>query len=147
MRAPILILILVVVALIIAIQTGFLDITQTRSAEVPQVSTNGASVTAEGGQTPAFDVETGSVAVGSNPRNVTVQVPTVEVRPPAVRRALDLAAIAAEAGEVPVGAVITCEGEIVAEARNAMRGQLDPTAHAEMVAIRHAATRLGRPRL
>lgn len=67
--------------------------------------------------------------------------------PPPMRRALDLAAIAAEAGEVPVGAVITCEGEIVAEARNAMRGQLDPTAHAEMVAIRHAATRLGRPRL
>lgn len=67
--------------------------------------------------------------------------------PPPMRRALDLAAIAAEAGEVPVGAVITCDGEIVAEARNAMRGQLDPTAHAEMVAIRHAATRLGRPRL
>lgn len=67
--------------------------------------------------------------------------------PPPMRRALDLAAIAAEAGEVPVGAVVTCEGEIIAEARNAMRGQLDPTAHAEMVAIRHAATRLGRPRL
>lgn len=83
MRAAILILIVAVVALIIAIQTGFLDITQTRSAEVPQVSTNGASVTAEGGQTPAFDVETGTVAVGSDPRNVTVQVPTVEVRPPA----------------------------------------------------------------
>ena len=67
--------------------------------------------------------------------------------PPPMRRALDLAAVAAEAGEVPVGAVITCDGEIVAEARNAMRGQLDPTAHAEMVAIRHAATRLGRSRL
>jgi tRNA(Arg) A34 adenosine deaminase TadA len=64
-----------------------------------------------------------------------------------MRRALDLAAVAAESGEVPVGAVITFEGEIVAEARNAMRGQLDPTAHAEMVAIRHAATRLGRDRL
>ena len=67
--------------------------------------------------------------------------------PAAMRRALDLAAVAAEAGEVPVGAVITLEGEIVAEARNAMRGSLDPTAHAEMVAIRHAATRLGRARL
>jgi tRNA(Arg) A34 adenosine deaminase TadA len=64
-----------------------------------------------------------------------------------MRRALDLAAIAAEAGEVPVGAVITRDGEIVAEARNAMRGQLDPTAHAEIVAIRHAATRLGTSRL
>ena len=60
-----------------------------------------------------------------------------------MRRALDLAAVAAAAGEVPVGAVITLDGEIIAEARNAMRGTLDPTAHAEMVAIRHAATRLG----
>jgi tRNA(Arg) A34 adenosine deaminase TadA len=64
-----------------------------------------------------------------------------------MRRALDLAAVAAETGEVPVGAVITLDGEIIAEARNAMRGNLDPTAHAEMVAIRHAATRLGRSRL
>ena len=64
-----------------------------------------------------------------------------------MRRALDLAAVAAEAGEVPVGAVVTLGDEIVAEARNSMRGNLDPTAHAEMVAIRHAATRLGRPRL
>ena len=59
-----------------------------------------------------------------------------------MRRALDLAAVAAEAGEVPVGAVITKGEEIVAEARNAMRGNLDPTAHAEMVAIRHAADAL-----
>ncbi len=67
--------------------------------------------------------------------------------PPPMRRALDLAAIAAEAGEVPVGAVITRGGEIIAEARNATRGQVDPTAHAEMVAIRLAATRLDSPRL
>ncbi len=67
--------------------------------------------------------------------------------PEPMRRALDLAAVAAEAGEVPVGAVITLGGEIIAESRNAMRGTLDPTAHAEMVAIRHAATRLGTARL
>jgi tRNA(adenine34) deaminase len=67
--------------------------------------------------------------------------------PPPMRRALDLAAVAAEAGEVPVGAVVTLGDEIIAEARNSMRGNLDPTAHAEMVAIRHAATRLGRARL
>ncbi len=67
--------------------------------------------------------------------------------PPPMRRALDLAAIAAAAGEVPVGAVVTCQGEIIAEAGNAMRGQLDPTAHAEMVAIRQAAARLGTSRL
>ena len=64
-----------------------------------------------------------------------------------MRRALDLAREAAEAGEVPVGAVVTKGDEILAEARNAMRGGLDPTAHAEIVAIREAAARLGQPRL
>ena len=67
--------------------------------------------------------------------------------PPAMRRALDLAAEAARAGEVPVGAVVTLDGQAVAEARNAMRGSNDPTAHAEMVAIRAAAQALGRARL
>ena len=64
-----------------------------------------------------------------------------------MRRALDLAAEAAAAGEVPVGAVVTRGDEIVAEARNAMRGSSDPTAHAEMVAIRAAAEKLGTSRL
>lgn len=64
-----------------------------------------------------------------------------------MRRALDLAGEAAAAGEVPVGAVVTLGEEIVAEARNAMRGAIDPTAHAEMLAIRAAAERLGSPRL
>ena len=67
--------------------------------------------------------------------------------PPPMRRALDLAAEAAEAGEVPVGAVVTLGDEIIAEARNAMRGSADPTAHAEMVAIRAAAEQLGSSRL
>ena len=67
--------------------------------------------------------------------------------PPPMRRALELAAEAAAAGEVPVGAVVTCGEEIVAEARNAMRGATDPTAHAEMAAIRAAAARLGASRL
>jgi tRNA(Arg) A34 adenosine deaminase TadA len=64
-----------------------------------------------------------------------------------MRRALDLAAEAATAGEVPVGAVVTLGEEIVAETRNAMRGSSDPTAHAEMEAIRAAAAKLGAPRL
>jgi tRNA(Arg) A34 adenosine deaminase TadA len=64
-----------------------------------------------------------------------------------MRRALDLAAEAAAAGEVPVGAVVTFGDEVIAESRNAMRGSLDPTAHAEMVAIRTAAERLGISRL
>ncbi len=46
-----------------------------------------------------------------------------------------------------MGAVVTRGGEIVSEARNAMRGSLDPTAHAEMVAIRAAAVAIGEPRL
>jgi tRNA(adenine34) deaminase len=64
-----------------------------------------------------------------------------------MRRALELAAEAATAGEVPVGAVVTRDGVIIAEARNAMRGSLDPTAHAEMVAIRAAAAAIDQPRL
>jgi len=67
--------------------------------------------------------------------------------PPPMRRALDLAREAAEAGEVPVGAVVTLGEEIVAERRNAMRGSSDPTAHAEMEAIRAAAAKLGASRL
>ena len=50
-------------------------------------------------------------------------------------------------GEVPVGAVVTLGDRIVAESRNAMRGTSDPTAHAEMVAIRRAAESLGTSRL
>lgn len=67
--------------------------------------------------------------------------------PPPMRRALDLAREAAAAGEVPIGAVVTRGDETVAEARNAMRGSSDPTAHAEMVAIRAAAAKLGASRL
>ena len=67
--------------------------------------------------------------------------------PHPMRRALDLAAEAAAAGEVPVGAVVTLGDEIVAETRNAMRGSSDPTAHAEMEAIRAAAAKLGTSRL
>jgi tRNA(Arg) A34 adenosine deaminase TadA len=64
-----------------------------------------------------------------------------------MRRALDLAREAAAAGEVPVGAVVTLGDDIVAETRNAMRGSNDPTAHAEMEAIRAAAASLGASRL
>ena len=67
--------------------------------------------------------------------------------PDPMRRALDLAAGAAANGEVPVGAVVTLDNAIIAEARNAMRGSLDPTAHAEMEAIRAAAAKLGSSRL
>ncbi len=67
--------------------------------------------------------------------------------PAPMRRALDLAASAARAGEVPVAAVITKGGKIVAEGVNAMRAGNDPTAHAEIVAIRAAAAVLHNQRL
>ena len=64
-----------------------------------------------------------------------------------MRRALELAAQAEAEREVPVGAVVTVGDEIIAEARNAMRGSNDPTAHAEMQAVRAAAAKLGTSRL
>ena len=67
--------------------------------------------------------------------------------PPPMRRALELAAEAAIAGEVPVGAVVTRGDEILAETRNAMRGSTDPTAHAEIEASRAAGLKLGTSRL
>jgi tRNA(Arg) A34 adenosine deaminase TadA len=67
--------------------------------------------------------------------------------PPPMRRALDLAAEAAADGEVPVGAVVTIGNDIIAETRNSMRNSSDPTAHAEMEAIRAAAAKLGTSRL
>ena len=67
--------------------------------------------------------------------------------PPPMRAALDAARAAAAEGEVPVGAVITIGGDIVAVSANAPRRQCDPTAHAEMLAIRAAAQALGRDRL
>ena len=67
--------------------------------------------------------------------------------PPPMRLALDEAAAAAAAGEVPVGAIVTRNGELVAAGRNRMRDSHDPTAHAEMVALRAAAEALGTSRL
>ena len=52
-----------------------------------------------------------------------------------------------EAGEVPVGAVVVVEGEIVARAHNAPIALADPTAHAEVLALREAARKRGNYRL
>ncbi|RGP41945.1 tRNA(adenine(34)) deaminase [Altererythrobacter insulae] len=62
-------------------------------------------------------------------------------------RALDLARQAATAGEVPIAAIVTRNGEIVAEAHNSPITDHDPTAHAEVLAIRRAAQSLGSERL
>ena len=67
--------------------------------------------------------------------------------PPPMQRALELAREAAAAGEVPVGAVIVKDGTVIGEGRNAPRGLHDPTAHAEISAIRAAAVTLGDERL
>jgi len=67
--------------------------------------------------------------------------------PEPMARALELARDAAFAGEVPVGAVVVKDGEVVAEAHNAPRQLVDPTAHAEILALRRAAEKLGTERL
>jgi len=62
-------------------------------------------------------------------------------------RALALAREGAVAGEVPIGAVIVKDGRVIAEAHNAPRTLKDPTAHAELLAIRRASEALGAERL
>lgn len=64
-----------------------------------------------------------------------------------MQAALDQARKAAALGEVPVGAVVVYEGQIIAAAHNLREAEMDPTAHAELVAIRHAASALGQWRL
>jgi len=62
-------------------------------------------------------------------------------------RALEQARMAALEGEVPVGAVVVLDGALLAEGHNLTVGRADPTAHAEVVAIRRAAQRMGDWRL
>jgi tRNA(adenine34) deaminase len=64
-----------------------------------------------------------------------------------MREALAAAAEAAAAGDVPVGAVVLCDGAVVSRASNRTVRDQDPTAHAELLALRDAARALGRWRL
>ena len=64
-----------------------------------------------------------------------------------MQAALAEARLAAEAGEVPIGAVVVREGTIVAHGQNRVLRDVDPTAHAEMIALRTAAKALGNYRL
>lgn len=61
--------------------------------------------------------------------------------------AIEMARLGEANGEVPIGAIIVCVGEIIAQAHNQKEGLADPTAHAEMLVIREAAQKLGRWRL
>ena len=81
MRAIVVILILAVLVFLAGLATGFIDINQIRGAQVPQVGATHNGIVAKGGQAPAFDVETGSVRVGS--KQTTVQVPALQVQKPA----------------------------------------------------------------
>ena len=67
--------------------------------------------------------------------------------PPPMARALELASEAALAGEVPVGAVVVKDGVVIGEGHNAPRALADPTAHAEVLALRAASAALGTERL
>jgi hypothetical protein len=80
MRAILLILIIILLVLIAALATGFLDINQIRGTRAPQLSATRNGVTATGGQAPAFDVQTGSVKIGT--KETSVKVPSVVVEKP-----------------------------------------------------------------
>lgn len=64
-----------------------------------------------------------------------------------MQAALEMAKVAVQAGEVPVGAVVVKDGKVIASGHNLTITDSDPTAHAEMVAIRKAAALLGSSRL
>ena len=64
-----------------------------------------------------------------------------------MRLALEQARLAADAGEVPIGAVAVSGGEVVGRGFNRPIGAVDPTAHAEVIALREAARTLGNYRL
>ena len=85
MRAILVVIIVAVMAIIAAVATGFLNISQIRGAEAPQVTATANGVTAKGGQAPAFDIETGTVKVGTT--KAQVKVPSLEVEKPARNQA------------------------------------------------------------
>jgi tRNA(adenine34) deaminase len=64
-----------------------------------------------------------------------------------MRLALDQARLGEAAGEVPIGAVVVIDGQVVASAFNRPIGAVDPTAHAEILALRQAAAAIGNYRL
>jgi tRNA(adenine34) deaminase len=64
-----------------------------------------------------------------------------------MRLALEQAFLAMQAGEVPIGALVIKDGEVIGLGHNRTLADNDPTAHAEIIALRHAAARVGNHRL
>jgi len=85
--------------------------------------------------------------IGSNQLLPLAHHPENEEDIALMREALRLAGQAAQIGEVPVGAVVVLDGEIIGRGYNAPISRHDPSAHAEMMALRDAAQRLGNYRL
>ena len=83
MRAIFLILIVAVLALIAAVLTGMIDIRQTQPGVAPGVESADGKLVARPGQAPAFDVETGSIGVGTSKSGIAV--PKVEIKPSETR--------------------------------------------------------------
>jgi len=81
MRAVLFILIVAVILIIAALASGFVRLNQVRGVQPPSMTATRNGVTAKGGHPPAFDVETGSVKVGTSA--ATVKVPSLVVQKPA----------------------------------------------------------------
>jgi hypothetical protein len=80
MRAVLLIVMLAIVLIIGAVATGLLNLRQVREGQAPELVATRNSISTKGGQAPAFDVETGSVKVGT--KETSMKVPTLEVSKP-----------------------------------------------------------------
>ena len=81
--------------------------------------------------------------MGSNPTSSAMSISDEQ----AMQIALEQARLAGEMGDVPVGAVVVHDGKVIAARHNEREATGDPTAHAEILALRDAATALGRWRL
>lgn len=82
-----------------------------------------------------------------NNKSGSLIVPTSKSFQEYMAIAIEIARIGGAIGEIPIGAVLICNGEILAKAHNQKEFSADPTAHAEMLVIRQGAKKLGRWRL
>ncbi len=80
MRTVLFIVIVAVVVIIGAVVTGFINVREIRGASAPSITATRSAISAKGGQSPAFDVETGSVKVGTKESNVAI--PTLQIQKP-----------------------------------------------------------------